>query len=57
MADGNVKSTARSLCPPDRVHEFQGWEVAYVRDTVESHHVDDNVTALGAPFRAFAARQ
>ena len=28
------RAPARLLCPPERFHEFSGWDTAYVRDTV-----------------------
>ena len=34
-AHGNVKSSARLLCLPERQHEFQGWDTPYVHDTVD----------------------
>ena len=34
IALGNAKSSARLLCPPERFHEFSGWDTAYVCDTV-----------------------
>ena len=33
MAHGNAKSTARLLCPPERISEFVAWETAYVQKT------------------------
>ena len=50
LAEGNAKSSARLLCPPERRHEFQGWDTAYVRRTVQVLHPDDNSSALGASF-------
>ena len=31
-AHGNVKSSARLLCPPERRTEFEGWDTSYVHD-------------------------
>ena len=30
----NAKSSARLLCPPERMSEFVGWDTPYVHDTV-----------------------
>ena len=48
IALGNAKSSARLLCPPERFHEFSGWDTAYVRDTVVVLSPDAGATALGA---------
>ena len=50
IALGNAKSSARLLCPPERVHEFSGWHTAYVRDTVVVLGPDAGTTALGSAF-------
>ena len=47
---GNAKSSARLLCPPERFHEFSGWDTAYVRDTVVVLSPDAGTTALGSAF-------
>ena len=47
---GNAKSSARLLCPPERFHEFNGWDIAYVRDTVVVLSPDAGGTALGSAF-------
>ena len=49
-AHGNVKSSARLLCPPGRQHEFQGWDTPYVHDTVDVLAPEDGTTALGSAF-------
>ena len=49
LADGNAKSSACLLCLPDRRHEFQGWDTAYVRRTVVLHP-DDVTSALDTSF-------
>ena len=46
IALGNAKSSARLLCPPERFHEFSGWDTAYVRDTVVVLSPDAGATAL-----------
>ena len=38
------------LCPPERRHDFQGWDTAHVRRSVQVLHPDDDTSALGAPF-------
>ena len=50
IALGNAKSSARLLCPPERIHEFSGWDTAYVRDTVVVLSPDPGTTALGKAF-------
>ena len=50
IALGNVKSSARLFCPPERFHEFSGWDTAYVRDTVVVLSPDAGATALGSAF-------
>ena len=50
IALGNAKSSARLLCPPERFHEFSGWDTAYVRDTVVVLSPDAGATALGSAF-------
>ena len=50
IALGNAKSSARLLCPPERFHEFSGWDTAYVRDTVAVLSPDAGATALGSAF-------
>ena len=50
IALGNAKSSARLLCPPERFHEFSGWDTAYVRDTVVVLRPDAGATALGSAF-------
>ena len=50
LEHGNAKSPARLLCPPEQRHEFQGWDTAFVRRTVQVLTPDDNTSALGAPF-------
>ena len=50
IALGNAKSSARLLCPPERFHEFSGWDTAYVRDTVVVLSPDAGTTALGSAF-------
>ena len=47
---GNAKSSAWVLCPPERFHEFSGWDTAYVRDTVVVLSPDAGATALGSAF-------
>ena len=47
---GNAKSSARLLCPPERAHEFSGWDTAHVRDTVVVLGPDAGATALGSAF-------
>ena len=47
---GNAKSSARLLCPPERTHEFSGWDTAYVHDTVVVLGLDTGTTALGSTF-------
>ena len=47
---GNAKSSARLLCPPERTHEFSGWDTAYVHDTVVVLGPDAGTTALGSAF-------
>ena len=32
IVHGNVKSSARLLCPPGRILEFQGWDTPYAHD-------------------------
>ena len=54
IALGNVKSSARLLCPPERAHEFSGWDTAYVHDTVVVLGPEAGTTALGS---AFGTRQ
>ena len=49
-AHGNDKSSARLLCPPERQHEFQGWDTQYVHDTVDVLVPDAGTTALGSAF-------
>ena len=46
----NVKSSARLLCPPERTHEYSGWDTPYVHDTVTvlSQHL--GTAALGTAF-------
>ena len=46
----NVKSSARLLCPPERHHEFQGWDTPYVHDTVDVRAQEAGTTALGSAF-------
>ena len=50
IALGNAKSSARLLCPPERFHEFSGWDTPYVRDTVAVLSPDAGATALGSAF-------
>ena len=50
IALGNAKSSARLPCPPERFHEFSGWDTAYVRDTVVVLSPDAGATALGSAF-------
>ena len=50
IALGNVKSSARLLCPPERFHEFSGWDTAPVCDTVVVLSPDAGTTALGSAF-------
>ena len=50
IALGNAKSSARLLCPPERFHEFSGWDTAYVRDSVVVLSPDTSATALGSAF-------
>ena len=50
IALGNAKSSARLFCPPERFHEFSGWDTAYVRDTVAVLSPDAGATALGSAF-------
>ena len=49
-AHGNVKRSARLLCPPERQHEFQGWDTLYVHDTVDVLAPEAGTTALGSAF-------
>ena len=49
-AHGNVKSSARLLCPPERQHEFQGCDTPYVHDTVDVFAPEAGTTALGSAF-------
>ena len=44
-AHGNVKSSARLLCPPERQLEFQGWGTPYVHDTVDVLTPESGTTA------------
>ena len=41
---------ARLLCPPERQHEFQGWDTSYVHDTVDVVAPEQGTTALGSAF-------
>ena len=50
IALGNAKSSARLLFPLERVHEFSGWDTAYVHDTVVVLGPDAGTTALGSAF-------
>ena len=50
VALGNAKSSARLLCPPERTHEFSGWDTAYVHDSVVVLSPDAGTTALGTAF-------
>ena len=50
VAHGNVKSSARPLFPPERQHEFQGWDTPYVHDTVDVLAPEAGTTALGSAF-------
>ena len=49
-AHGNVKSSARLLCSPERQHEFQGWDTPYVHDTVDVLAPEAGPTAPGSAF-------
>ena len=49
-AHGNVKSSARLLCPPERQHEFHGWDTPYVCDTFDVFAPEAGTTALGSAF-------
>ena len=49
-AHGNVKRSARLLCPPERQHEFQRWDTPYVHDTVDVLAPAAGTTALGSAF-------
>ena len=49
---GNVKSSARLLCPFERQQEFQGWDTPYVHDTVDVLAPESGTTALGSTFRS-----
>ena len=48
VVHGNVKSSARLLCPPERIPQFQGWDTPYVHDTVTVLSQDSGTTALGS---------
>ena len=48
------KSSARLLCPPERQHEFQGWDTPYVHDTVDVLVPEAGTTAL---LSAFGSRE
>ena len=50
LAEGNGKSSARLLCPPERRREFQVWDTECVRRTAQVLNPDDNISALGASF-------
>ena len=50
IALGNAKSSVRLLCPPERSHEFSGWDTPYVHDTVVVLGQDAGATALGSAF-------
>ena len=45
LAEGNAKSPARLLCPPERRHEVLDWATACVRHTVLVLHLDDITSA------------
>ena len=49
-AHGNVKTSARLLCPAERQTEFQGWDTPYVHDTVDVLTQESATTALGSAF-------
>ena len=49
-AHGNVKSSARLLCPPELQQEFHGWDTPYVHDTVDVLAPEAGTTALGSAF-------
>ena len=49
-AHGNVKSSARLLCPPERMSEFVAWDTPYVQDTVTVLSSVSGTTALGSAF-------
>ena len=49
-AHGNVKSSARLLCPSERRTEFAGWDTPHVHDTVDVLSLDSGTTALGSAF-------
>ena len=46
---GNVKSSARLLCPPERMSEFAGWDTPYVHDTVTVLSSDSGPWRWGLP--------
>ena len=50
MAHGNMKSSARLLCPPERMLKFQGWGTPYVHDTVTVLSRDSGTTTQGSAF-------
>ena len=50
MAHGNMKSSARLLCPPERMLKFRGWGTPYVHDTVTVLSRDSGTTTQGSAF-------
>ena len=46
VAHDTVKSSARLLCPRERVHEFPGWDAQHVHDTVMGPSVSFIITFL-----------
>ena len=47
---GNVKSSARLLCQPERTPEFLGWDTPYIHDTVTLLSPDSGATSLRSAF-------
>ena len=51
LAPHGARAPLGLLCPPpERIHEFSGWDTAYVRDTVVVLSPDAGTTALGSAF-------
>ena len=57
IAEDNVKSSCRLLCPPGRREEFAGWDTHYVHATTKVLSSDGPTTALGVTFGPLSATQ
>ncbi len=42
-----IKSVVRVFCPPERLHEIEGWDTAYVRETCRIAQLDEPLRYLG----------